>query len=86
VVYFEVIEIHAEFYSGRLSEDTPREGPSLYDRMTLKWILVETAYIGVDCILRVRNEGKGEGGSCVHDNEYLESVNVRISLDNSSDC
>ena len=86
MVYFEVIEIHAEFYSGRLSEDTPREGPSRIWQDDAKMDLSRNSVYRCGLYSAGQEWGQGGGGSCVHDNEYLESVNVRISLDNSSDC
>lgn len=53
-------------------------------RMTLRWILkkqrmkVCTGFCGPGM--------RASGGSSVHDNESLDSVNVRISLDHSGDC
>ena len=57
VVYFEVVEVHVEFYSGRPSENTPREGPSRRWQDDAKMDLKEIAYKVVDWILRPRNEG-----------------------------
>jgi hypothetical protein len=77
VVYFEVVEVRVEFYSGRPSENTPREGPSRRLQNDAKIDLKETSYKGVDwfCEPGMRTNEC----SCVHDNESLESVNVRIS-------
>lgn len=84
VVYFEVVEVHVQCYSGRAAENTPREGPIVDGRMTLKWIL-KKQHIKV-CTGFCGPGMRASEVSCVHDNESLESVKVRMSLDHSSDC
>jgi len=54
-------------------------------RMTLKWIL-KKQHIKVCTGFCCGPGMRASGVSSVHDNESLESVNVRISLDHSGDC
>ena len=63
VVYFEVVEVHVQCYSGRPAENTPREEPSRRWQDDAKMDLKETAYKSVYWILRARNEGK-QGLKC----------------------
>jgi hypothetical protein len=58
VVYFEVVEVHVEFYSGRPSENTPRERASRRWQDDAKMDLKEMAYEVVDWIPRARNVDK----------------------------
>jgi len=53
-------------------------------RMMLKWIL-KKQHIKV-CTGFCGPGMRASRGSSVHDNESLDSVNVRISLDHSGDC
>jgi hypothetical protein len=46
VVYFEVVEVHVEFYSGRPAENTPGEGPSPTWQDDAKVDLKERVYTG----------------------------------------
>jgi len=58
VVYFEVVEVHVQCYSGRPAENTPREGLSRRWQNDAKMDLKKAAYESVYWVLRARNEGK----------------------------